>query len=112
MSKTAKSGSKPTGQHDVMRIKTAGSTSKVKFGQVIVQGPKPSRAAVAENVKRGSESLKRAVLAVTRPGVSLRTKKGVPQFFVDPSEPGIYHRRLNGRDERGHLVDGDFVVID
>lgn len=93
-------------------IKTSGSRSKVKFGQVTVQGPRPPRAIVAENVRRGSESLRRAVVAVTRPGISLRPKKGVPQFFVNADEPGIYRRLLDGRDERGHLVDGNFVVID
>lgn len=112
MAKAPNTGSKNVGNAVTMRITTDGGMSKVKFGQVTVQGPKPSRAVVAENVKRGSESLKRAVVAVMRPGVSLRPKKGVPQFSVDANEPGVYRRRLDGRVERGHLVDGDFVVID
>ena len=104
----------PSGRGKVAktRIKHARGASKTAFGSVVVQGPKPSKQLLAHNVKLGSESLKRAAETIARPGVSLKPRKGVPHFFADSERPGFYLRKLDGRIERGHLVDGVFVVVE
>lgn len=94
------------------RIKHAARGANVEFGNVVVQGPKPSNDLLARNIKLGSDSLVRAVDALTRPGVVLRPKKGVPQFFADSEHPGFYVRKLDGQTVRGQLVDGVFVVVE
>ena len=86
--------------------------SKVKFGNVTVTGKKPSAAAVKINVERSTEALERISVRLSRPGVTIRPKKDVPQFSVAEDEPGVFIRRLNDRIQRGRLVDGAFKVID
>ncbi len=85
---------------------------KVKFGNVTVTGDKPAADTVRMNVERSSESLKRLREKLAKPGVALRAKKDVPLFSVSEDEPGVFIRRLNGRTERGLLVDGAFQVIE
>ena len=86
--------------------------SKVKFGSVTVTGTKPTAAAVKTNVERSTEALERIGKTLSKPGVVLRAKKDVPQFSVAEGESGVFIRRLNGRTERGRLIDGSFQVID
>jgi hypothetical protein len=86
--------------------------SKVEFGNVVTEGPKPSKRLYEQNVKLGSESLKRAASAIARQGVALKSRKGVPQFFADSERAGFYLRKLDGQIERGQLVNGVFVVVD
>ena len=86
--------------------------SKVKFGSVIVSGTKPSADLVEANVKRSTEALERVTKKLVKPGISLRAKKGVPRFFIDETEAGVIMRRLDGRTERGRLVNGIFEVMD
>ena len=95
-----------------LAIVNDGGSSKVKFGQVVVTSPKPSRKVMAANIKRSSESLARVVEAVTEGGVTINRKKCVPRYFGEDSEQGVYRRRLDGKVERGRLVNGAFVVID
>ena len=87
-------------------------SSKVKFGRVTIAGAGPSAAEVKINVQRSTEVLKRVGKTLASPGVSLRPKKDVPLFSVSEDDPGSLIRRLNGRVERGRLVDGSFRTID
>jgi hypothetical protein len=48
--------------------------------------------------------------ALVNPGVKLPRGKGVPIYRADPNDPTILIRELNGRDERGTLVDGEFKI--
>lgn len=86
--------------------------STVKFGNVTISGATPSARTVTMNIERSTEALERVVKKLIKPGVVLRPKKGVPQYSVAEGETGVFVRRLNGRVERGRLVDGAFKVID
>lgn len=90
----------------------AKSSSRVKFGCVTVSGAKPDAAVVRENVERGRAALERVARVLTKPGVRIRPKKDVPLYSASENEPGIFIRKLNGRVERGRLVDGSFKVVD
>jgi hypothetical protein len=85
---------------------------RIKFGDVTITAPAPERAAVTANVAVSTAALGRAVDRLARPGVFLRTKKGVPLFSLDSENPDIVIRTLNGKTERGQLVDGTFQAID
>lgn len=96
----------------VRTSKAARGSSKVKFGNVVVTSTKPSPAAVKTNVERSSKALERVSKVLVKPGVVIRSKKDVPRFSASESEPGVFIRQLNGRTERGHLVEGAFRVIE
>jgi hypothetical protein len=49
---------------------------------------------------------------LARPGITLREIRGVPLYWVDPNDPGLFVRRLDRREERGRLVDGVFQVVE
>ena len=85
--------------------------SKVKFGSVTISGAKPSKESVKGNVERSTKALERVTKKLSRPGVTIREKAGVPQFYADEGEKGVFIRRLDGRIERGRLIDGHFRVI-
>lgn len=85
---------------------------KIKFGDVIVTAPAPSATVVKHNVKRSSEALERLAKRLGKPGVSIRARKNVPLFSLDPDNPDVMIRTMNGRTERGHMVDGAFHAID
>ena len=95
-----------------VRKRAANGVSKVKFGSVTISGVKPSAAMVKTNVERSSAALERVVRKIGRPGVVIRAKKDVPQFSVAEGEAGVFVRKLNGRVDRGRLVDGIFKVLD
>jgi translation initiation factor 2 gamma subunit (eIF-2gamma) len=101
-----------TGQVLTVKKNVTKHRSKVKFGNVTVTGEKPSAAAVKINVERSTEALERIIPRLSRPGITIRPRKDVPQFSVAEGEPGVFIRRLNGRIQRGRLVDGSFQVID
>ena len=107
----ANSRSGRTGQLVVVRSKGARG-SKVKFGSVTISGSKPPAGLVKMNVERSTAALERVVKRLERPGVDIRAKKDVPQFSVAEGEPGVFVRRLNGRVNRGRLINGAFEVID
>lgn len=86
--------------------------SKVKFGNVVVKGAKPSAEVLRVNIKRSSEALERVTKKIVRPGVVIRAKKDVPQYSIADGETAIFVRRLNGKIKRGRLVNGYFQVID
>jgi len=85
---------------------------KVKFGSAVISGAKPNAKLVQANVERSTEALERVTAKLAKPGVSLRAKKGVPRFSISENEAGVFIRRLDGRTERGRLVNGVFEVID
>ena len=85
---------------------------KVKFGSVTISGAKPSADEVKTNVARSTAALERVTRKLTNPGVMIRAKRDVPQFSVAEGDPGVFVRRLNGRTERGRLIDGQFRVIE
>lgn len=91
-------------------IRKNARASKVTFGDVTVQALRPAKAVVAANIQSSSEALERLASAITKPGVYLRRKKGVPSYFADADEAGVFWRRLNGRVQRGRFVNGRFEV--
>ena len=104
--------SSSTGQSITVRKRAVRGVSKVKFGSVTISGVKPSAAMVRTNVERSSAALERVTKKIGRPGVVLRAKKDVPQFSVAEGETGVFVRKLNGRTDRGRLVNGIFQVLD
>lgn len=112
MAKENTSSRKPSNGHYVV-VRTKGSRgTKVKFGSVTISGSKPAAGLIKKNVERSTAALERVVKRLERPGVDIRAKKDVPQFSVADDESGVFIRRLNGRVNRGRLVNGAFEVID
>ena len=106
-------GSSKTGRSVIVRtVEGARSSSKVKFGSVVVTSSKPTATAVRTNVERSTKALERVSKHLMKPGVSIRPKKDVPRFSASEGEPGVFIRHLNGRAERGRLVQGTFHVIE
>ncbi|MBY0371964.1 hypothetical protein K2X33_14860 [bacterium] len=94
-----------------VRIRGKGSRSyNVKFGDVVVSGKKPSRELVVQNVERSTEALERVGKKFVKPGVSLRFKSGVPSYYADENEPGVFFRYLDGKTQRGRLINGKFQI--
>jgi hypothetical protein len=90
----------------------AGSPSRsviTRLGDVTVRGAKPSPELVRANVARSTKALERVVGKLTKPGVHLPDKKGVPRYSADENDPAILIRRLNGKITTGRLQDGRFV---
>jgi hypothetical protein len=102
----------PSRATTVFRLPHEGKTVKTRFGNVVVTGAEPSEAVVKANIDYGTQALERVAKRLLKPGVVLPSKKDVPRFSADGSEPGVLIRRLNGRVDRGRLVDGIFQVID
>lgn len=95
-----------------IRSTLAGTTHKVRFGDVVVTAPKPSKEAIRRNVDLSTEALKRALVKLIRPGIRLRAQKDVPLYSVDPENAALFIRKLNGKFDRGVLEDGQFKVVD
>ena len=85
---------------------------KAKFGGVTITGSRPTAAVVSRNVERSSMALEQVRKTLSKPGVAIRSKRDVPQYSAAEDEIGVFIRRLNGRVERGRLVNGVFQVID
>jgi hypothetical protein len=88
-----------------------GGARTVKFGDVTVTGKAPSAKLVRQNVQRSTEALERLAARLAKPGVRLRTRKGVPLFSCDSDDPDVMIRTLDGKTERGRIVDGVFRPI-
>ena len=86
-------------------------TQKLRFGSVTIEGGAPSSATVKHNISLGQSALERGFKALVKPGVKLSRGKGIPIYRADPNDPRILIRELNGRDERGALVDGEFKIV-
>lgn len=84
-------------------------SKEVSFGSVTVRHQVPDDRTVSANILAGQEALMRARDAFIQPGVVLRRYSGVPLFSVDAHDPTILVRDLDGRIDRGSLIDGRFV---
>jgi hypothetical protein len=82
----------------------------VTFGSVTVTGPAPSEEVVRENIAAGRRALERALEAFKKPGIRLPRRRNVPLYRADPNEPNILIRELNGREERGTMSEGQFII--
>jgi hypothetical protein len=80
----------------------------VTFGSVTVTGPAPSEAVVRENIAASRRALEGALDAFEKPGIRLPRRRNVP--LSDPNEPNILIRELNGREERGTMSEGQFII--
>lgn len=87
---------------------TKGRSFIVKFGDVVVSGTRPSQTLVTEQVERSTEALERVSKKFGKPGVHMRFKAGVPRYYADENEPGIFFRVMDGKTLRGRLIDGKF----
>lgn len=100
------------GQRVTVRQASDRRAVRVKFGDVEIVAAAPTRELIVENVKLGTEALQRLGRRLERPGVTIRARKGVPLYAVADGEPGVLIRTLDGRTERGRIVDGVFKVIE
>lgn len=85
---------------------------KVKFGDVTITAAAPSAKLVKQNVRLSTQALERVAQRLAKPGVSLRARKGIPLFSLDSDDPDVMIRTLDGRTERGRIVDGVFQPIE
>jgi hypothetical protein len=83
-------------------------TRKTRFGSVTVTAPPPSKAMVQHSVKASTQALDRVTERLAKAGVRLPAKKDVPFYSLDSDNPDVMIRKLNGKIERGSLVDGVF----
>jgi hypothetical protein len=84
----------------------------VRFGSVTVTAPAPSRELVQQNIKRSTQALERVTQRLAKAGVILRPRKDVPLFSLDSDNPDVMIRKLNGKTERGAMIDGVFKATD
>lgn len=84
----------------------------VTFGNVTIAGVRPSAEVVRVNVERSTTALQRITRKLTKPGVTLSKKKGVPRFSADEDDPSIFIRVLDGKTDRGRMVNGEFEIIE
>lgn len=76
---------------------------KVTFGSVTVATAVPAHDEVERNIEAGQAAMARGLRALLKPGVRILSKKNVPLFSVDPDNPRIIIRKLNGKTDRGTL---------
>lgn len=93
----------------VKRATKSGANVTTKLGNITVSGQKPSAELVRANVARSTQALERVGKKLTKPGVHLPERKGVPRYSADENIPGIFIRRLDGKITTGRLHDGEFV---
>ncbi|MBJ7437504.1 MAG: hypothetical protein JHD35_00565 [Sphingopyxis sp.] len=80
-----------------------------RLGNVTVSGRRPSADVVSSNVAASTAALERVGTKLTKPGVRLPQKKGVPRYSADENNPGVFIRRLDGKVTTGKLQNGQFV---
>jgi hypothetical protein len=80
-----------------------------RLGNVTVSGQRPSADVVNSNVAASTAALERVGSKLTKPGVYLPQKKGVPLYSADENNPGVFIRRLDGKITTGKLQNGQFV---
>ncbi len=81
------------------------------IGNLTLVVPRPTKAKNQENVRGSTEALGRALVRLTRPGIRLRHKHGIPLFQVDEKDPDNFTRDLDGKQERGLFQNGEFKAI-
>jgi len=86
-------------------------TVKTRLGNITVSGKRPSADVVSSNVAASTAALQRVSTKLTKPGVHLPQKKGIPRYFADDNNPGAFIRRLDGKVTIGKLQNGKFVEI-
>lgn len=104
---------RPKARENVVKVtapKGSTKSSVVKFGAVTITGSRPSADEVKLNIGRSTIALDRVAKKLAKPGVRIRPKKDVPLFFVDPENPDLIVRKLNGELTRGVLEGGVFKV--
>lgn len=101
---------KPARPHKAASACTA--QQRISIGNLTLVVPRPNKTQVQENVRRSTEALSRALVRLTRPGIRLRPKRGIPLFQVDENDPDIFIRDLDGKREQGLFQDGEFKVSD
>lgn len=94
-----------------MKISAVKRGAKVTFGSVEVRSGHIPAEIIKGNILAGQQALARSADRITKPGIKLRRQKGVPLFHVDPNDPSILIRELNGIIERGKLVNGQFEPL-
>lgn len=110
MTKQRSKRSSSTGVYVAIKpVATSARTVITTLGEVTVRGAKPSAELVRANVARSTRALERVGEKLTKPGVHLPQKKGVPRYSADENNPGVFIRRLNGKITMGQLRNGQFV---
>jgi hypothetical protein len=94
------------------KAKVAGGSVKrghlVTFGAVTVTATRPHPDIVSKNVLAGQSALERVAKKLAKPGVTIRSAKGVPLYYVDENHPKVIVRELDGKREQGALRNGKF----
>jgi len=97
---------------DGVHLEREDATYEITLGAVTVRGLRPSEEQIARNITAGQQALERGVKALLKPGVRLYPKKNVPLYSVSDDDVNVYIRKLNGKADKGRIVDGEFQVID
>lgn len=93
----------------VKRGTKTGASITTTLGNITVSGQKPSAELVKANIARSTQALERVGKKLTKPGVHLPERKGVPRYSADENIPSIFIRRLDGKTTTGRLDNGQFV---
>lgn len=88
---------------------SGGRLVRTKLGDVTVSGTRPNPELVKAHVARSTAALSMISMSLSRPGVYLPAKKGVPRYSADENNPEIILRQLDGKMSVGRLIDGKFV---
>lgn len=106
---SAADNTRPARRHNAAGLRVA--QQRISIGTLTLIVPRPTKTQAQENVRQSTEALSRALTRLTRPGIRLRPKRGIPLFQVDENDPDILIRDLDGKRERGTFQDGEFKVI-
>ncbi|MCP2008606.1 hypothetical protein [Duganella violaceipulchra] len=83
----------------------------ITVGSITIRAKKPT----AQQMVRARGEGKRAAIALAgvlaEPGVELIFEPGTPIFSVDPQDPNLVIRELDGRTARGYFKNGKFVEV-
>lgn len=84
--------------------------TRVTIGGSVVYSDKASAAELKQAVKSSAEALNRMSVKISKPGIRLHSRAGIPLFSVDPDNPSRIARKLNGKLEWGVFENGQFKV--
>jgi hypothetical protein len=93
-----------------VKVAVTGVSSKITVGSVTVSVSKPTIEMVRKNLAASEAALSRVRSEIVKPGVKLNPAKGVPLYQVDPENPDLLIRKLDGSFAKGRLVAGKFKV--
>jgi hypothetical protein len=91
---------------DVWKLTSKGKI--VTIGSWKVRADPLSVDEAKSRVAASNTALKRMKWSLATSGVHLARRKGVPLYHADPEHPDFLIRELDGRRERGLLIDGKF----